>query len=179
MGGEEGILRIVEGSPERSPLSPRLMLAERLADTKLRSPFSAAGRSPSLSGGQWMSPEKSTGLLTLSPLFRPLLRPPFAPPSPRQHSPAEPPQRPRPAALRKRQRKDERQLDILRAAMPADLQQLSKERLAELSAATGLDQYQVYKWFWDQKFKARRRRDDSPQKKVKVDSAPRQSKEGS
>lgn len=62
---------------------------------------------------------------------------------------------------KKRMRKSAYQISILKQELRAN-PEWSKEDMLTVSAKSGLEQYQVYKWYWDQQKKTKQRRRNSP-----------------
>lgn len=63
--------------------------------------------------------------------------------------------------LRKRKRKSNAQLKLLKQEFDRDEGGWNKERIIRMAEITGLSESQVYKWCWDQKKKTNTRRFDS------------------
>jgi hypothetical protein len=62
---------------------------------------------------------------------------------------------------KKRMRKSAYQVNILFQELRAN-PEWSKEEMLIVSAKCGLEQYQVYKWYWDQQKKTKQSRRNSP-----------------
>ena len=63
--------------------------------------------------------------------------------------------------VRKRKRKSTNQIKVLKDHLNGEAN-WSKEKIAKMSEITGLSQSQVYKWFWDQKKKNNKNKQENP-----------------